>query len=473
MLYIIKLLFLCCLLIPVSVSAHKRALYNIIIDTDGGQDDFRAVTLFCASPDFNINAITSTDGVLYPDETAGYFQLLLRGFGHEGIPVGVGEKNNCKKNFREHALLGWERLFPEYTAPLLPKSLQIMYDALANESKTTIIVALGPLTNISDILKSHPELKPKIGLILWYNNDTELESGYNLESDIEAFQYLNASHIPLKIVGSISGFNYSSGFFEDLDSLNNVYVAAFKKFNDAYGFENIEIWDDMCALYLGNINFFKETYNRSGLPAISPIEPFYGDILAGSMLNTNKTGQGVVFSEIPVSDFWIMQDIRDEVDKIVQIHGVQEFKIVAMASEFHSHLGAYSIVGAKMGFRALEYFHAGLDEIQVISYAGDLPPVSCMNDGLQYGTGATIGYGNILVDTTNVRPSAKVIYNKRAIEISLKPEICHQIEADISQLVKKYGLESERYWAELRMISIRYWHDWDRRDMFDIKILNE
>jgi formylmethanofuran dehydrogenase subunit E len=51
--------------------------------------------------------------------------------------------------------------------------------------------------------------------------------------------------------------------------------------------------------------------------------------------------------------------------------------------QFHEHLGIYSILGAKMGFRAREYFNVGIDELKIKSFVGSRPPVSCLNDGLE------------------------------------------------------------------------------------------
>ncbi len=459
------------ILISCTGYGHKRALFNIVIDTDGGQDDFRAITLFCASNDFNINAISVTDGVLHPDETAAYISMLMKLFGHEGIPIGIGKDRGIEKQFRNHALPGWQQLFPELQKTECNDAIHVLRNAIVNEKRPTVIVALGPLGNIADILKEYPELKQKIGLIIWYN-DAEATQGYNYESDKEAFRFLDAQHMPLKIVKGPRSYYYSEDFFAGLKELSNVYASAFLQFNSAYTNNPVPLWDDLCALYLTNINFFSESYNQMGIPVLMPLEPFHGDVLAGAVLNVNKAGQGVVFNDIPSSGHWIMQDIRSEMEDIVRTHGVQEFKIVAMTSEFHSHLGAYSIAGAKMGLRVMEYFHAGLDEITITSFAGFRPPVSCLNDGLQFGTGATLGYGSIFVDTVNIRPAARITYNNRSIEICLKPEIQQQIETDIGELIRLYGLETELYWEALRKKSIGYWREWNRRDMFNITSLN-
>ena len=41
-----------------------------------------------------------------------------------------------------------------------------------------------------------------------------------------------------------------------------------------------------------------------------------------------------------------------------------------------------------------------LENVKIISFAGNTPPISCMNDGLQVSTGATIGHGLITIEAT-------------------------------------------------------------------------
>ena len=50
--------------------SHNKAKYHVIVDTDGGIDDFRAICLLLASPEIEVIAVTTTDGVLNPVKTA-------------------------------------------------------------------------------------------------------------------------------------------------------------------------------------------------------------------------------------------------------------------------------------------------------------------------------------------------------------------------------------------------------------------
>ena len=70
--------------------AHYKARYHVIVDTDGGIDDFRAICMMLASPEIEIIAISTVDGILSAEETANRIRSLLKEFRHEGIPVGIG-----------------------------------------------------------------------------------------------------------------------------------------------------------------------------------------------------------------------------------------------------------------------------------------------------------------------------------------------------------------------------------------------
>ena len=53
-----------------------------------------------------------------------------------------------------------------------------------------------------------------------------------------------------------------------------------------------------------------------------------------------------------------------------------------------------------MGVRAREILHAPMDGIRAVSKAGNKPPLSCMNDGLQAAAGASLGRGAIRITDT-------------------------------------------------------------------------
>ncbi len=454
-----------------SVYAHKRAKYNIVIDSDGGVDDLRALTYFMASRDFNINAITTVDGVLPPEVSAGYISLLCKEFHHEGILIGQGMNSKASKKHYKHALPIWINLFPDDFLTDFTNSAILLERAVRTENKRTIFVAMGPLTNIAELVKNYPDLSPKIETVLWYCDYDNQPIGFNFEQDKEAFNELMKNRIPIKMV-SAKGECYEDDFLGICSQMKSIYARTiFNAFsNTSFEKGGMYYWDDFLPLYLLYPGMFDELAVMEYVRTVNPKPESYFDVLVTGILNYDKPDKGVVFNEIPTSGFMLCNDVNNFADTILKAYGYSEFKIVSLTSEIHSHMGIYSILGAKAGLRIMEYLHAGLDEIELVSYAGFNPPLSCFNDGLQVGTGSTIGYGTITVDTSGVLSTSVLVrYNEREILFSIKTEIVTEIREDISQLVKQYGLNSEMYWIKLREISIKkYWLGISRFELLDV-----
>ena len=162
-------------------------------------------------------------------------------------------------------------------------------------------------------------------------------------------------------------------------------------------------------------------------------------------------------------------DVQSIAADTLKRFGPEEWKRVLLTNEIHGHLGIYSTLGAKMGLRAIELL--GPSEhgapLSVVSFAGLRPPVSCLNDGLQISTGATLGHGLIgVADTQDPKPEATFTRNGKSLTLSLKAAYRARIEVDIREGVARYGHAPE-YWAYVRALALRYWSEWDRSVIFE------
>ncbi len=73
--------------------------------------------------------------------------------------------------------------------------------------------------------------------------------------------------------------------------------------------------------------------------------------------------------------------------------------LVRRAAGFHGHLGPYLVFGLRMGLLARRRLGVeGHFDLSVTALTGAETPVSCMVDGLQFSTGATLGKGNISIE---------------------------------------------------------------------------
>ncbi|MGD9992893.1 MAG: FmdE family protein [Salinivirgaceae bacterium] len=164
------------------------------------------------------------------------------------------------------------------------------------------------------------------------------------------------------------------------------------------------------------------------------------------------------FKEFPVDTLNYISDIALQAQSTQQKFGISEWAACVITNELHRHVGVYAIIGVKMGIRALEYFGAGADEMQIISYAGTKPPISCINDGIQVSTGATLGHGLInIAETDNPDPTMVFKYLGQELCITLKPEYKKQIQRDLKQLNAVHGINSNIYWDLVREVALNCW----------------
>ena len=185
-----------------------------------------------------------------------------------------------------------------------------------------------------------------------------------------------------------------------------------------------------------------------------------------------KSGHFVALYGFPVNLELYVYYVRQIMDSAITRYGIDEWKACVMTDEFHGHLGVFSIVGAKMGIYAREYFGIGTDLLEINTYAGSTLPFSCMNDGLQVSTGATLGQGTIhLAQDTVPAPKAIFTYQGKSIILKLRPSFMKELKSIEDEGVRIYGLEDEGHWNLVRQISIKYWLEWDRKEIFDLVIL--
>lgn len=102
---------------------------------------------------------------------------------------------------------------------------------------------------------------------------------------------------------------------------------------------------------------------------------------------------------------------------------------------FHGHLGPYIVLGARMGeYAVLERDFPAYFGVFVEVECPDEPPVSCLIDGLQLSTGATLGKRNIEhTPADEVRVTITDDLHHKQLTFSFKPEtvaLLKQWEAD-------------------------------------------
>lgn len=482
-----KLIFFSILILLSSslVFAHSSKVKDhIIIDTDAAADDLRAICLLLASDEIEVIALTTCDGILDPENGLIKVRALLRSFGHEGIPTASGEifQSNPPpwREFNQHINWGDESLVE---ANGKKKASELIISSIEAEEKPVTVICLGPMTNLANAFLIEPEIKKGVKRIVWYNDNIHPNSGTNYEIDEKSAEYILSEDITVNVVSNSNeeGIVFNEKLLQSLEDIKTPYAQKIAKShhqNDV--FQKIKIghlglWDDLVALYLLYPELF-ETKIIEEQPSHSITRTLKKDMIGEKIieiLSCENEDRSIVFKQFPNDAHLFREDISQFINEIFEKHGKKEWRIVVLTNEFHDHLGIYSIVGAKMGLRAREYFNVGPDELLVVSYAGSQPPISCFNDGLQVSTGATLGHGTISVlkDLPQI-PKATFTFKNTTISLQLKEDYWDIVKKDIKQAIKQHGLLTDNYWSFIRERAISYWLEWSRKEIFDLKTID-
>jgi pyrimidine-specific ribonucleoside hydrolase len=455
--------------------------HTIIIDTDCAIDDMRAISLLLSRPEITIKAILLSDGTLPPYEGAGKINTLLKQFNIDNIPVACGDLlKGVNPPWREfNRQISWGNEQSSQVTEL--NAIDCLRDNLKNANEKVILVCLGPLTNIAQLITKDASLLSKIERIIWYNESAKPLQGFNYECDKESAAKVFISKIRIDVIANLNENNTvfdSSMYSVCMKSKTRLGNVLRNVFSQPLVFEKLEqnhfkLCDDLVALYITNPELFdiniitdelNVRYNTNyNVPGVR-------EAITDMIKGTYFSERNIVFNRFPIQHEMFNYDIRPIIDSAIARYGYDEWKANVMTDEFHGHLGVFSIVGAKMGIKARELFGVGADLLEVTSFAGTKPPYSCLNDGIQVSTGATLGMGTIhLASHSKTQPSAIFTYKDRSVRISLKKEYLEQVDADINEGIRKFGLMDDGYWKLIRHNALKYWVEWDRNKIFDIE----
>ncbi len=461
----------------------QKNIHHIVIDTDGAIDDFRAIAIMLSRPEFDIRSILLSDGTLTPGQTLPKISSLLFAMGKDSIPVGTGIIKGMNPPWRSfNQSIEWSQNTQHIVR--VTDAITLLKKQLETATEKIIVVCMGGLTHIALAIQNNPGYREKIERVIWYNESVAPLQGFNYDCDPKAAEYLLHSGVRVDV---ISNLNEKEALIDDdllnrfLDSstplalvINRVFSqsAVSKKMRE----KHFLICDDLIPVYINNPELFDMNVDTRNMRV--RFNPGYNalavkEVIIDMIKGTYVTEKNIIFNEFPKNSDAFAYDIRGIIDSVIALYGIQEWKANVMTDEFHGHLGVFSIVGAKMGIRAREILNIGPDELEVITFAGNRPPYSCLNDGIQVSTGATLGMGTIHLSGENIFvPSALFIHHNDSIRITLKPEYLKLVNDDIAEGILKFGLMDDGYWKLVRRNAIKYWLEWDRKVIFDVQVIS-
>lgn len=475
--------------------AHEERT-PLLVDTDMALDDVRAISLMVNSPHLAVKAVVTSDGASSPAVGCENVRWILGLLEKSPVPVGAGKGLDAQAPpWRDMSeMLGWSQIAVrtppgKYAAPGegCSDAVSVILDAAAREEGGIVYVALGPLTNLAAALRRDPSLGGRIKDLYYYGSlPGDPVPDWNTSRDPEAARAVFSSGLRIHLVRPAAEdlLVFDSSMLAELETIDTPAACLVRRVHGGEGVQgevasgHLKAWDETVALLLEDplLGRFEESPERPGLFRFAgwdrnAARSEYLELMAGVGMGGVAERVPVVLLKYPVEPSRFQEDLRPFVPRIIALHGVEEWKATVLTNELHRHLGIYSILGAKMGIRAREILNASLDELTVESHAGLKPPLSCLNDGLQVATGASLGRGTISVPQT-AAPVVEAVFVKqgRRLRLTLKDSVKKRIVSDIQGAIQRYGDVTPEYFREVRRLSFQYWVDMNRMDIFDVTV---
>lgn len=418
----------------------------VIVDTDMGLDDVRAIFALIGSEHVKIEAILTVDGSASAAKGADNVIGLLETARIGGIAVYRGPAGNPA------AAPAWRGTSERLAGHLFPPPRRLRHEKLDAEGFFSILdrldvrtrwLALGPMGNLARLEREKPGAIEKIDAVVIPARITgKLVDSWNLEFDLESARMVleKATKIilvdvsipddpdPFDILSSVEGDSPAARWIRatTLEGINPIHIF---------------IYDEVAVAALAAPEIFHTDdteytvdFEGAGLPRL--VET------AGGNVRLARVSGGPVLAGLLHRLWEEPRTPRGE-----HVHApARAIDPLAMIKSFHGHLGPYVVLGYRMGRIALRETgsagHFGLDA-KVFSILE--PPHSCLIDGVQLGSGCTLGKRNISVTFHDGPPYAifGTDTGKRVI-ISLLPETTVLVSA----LVEEKGVEEagEQIW---------------------------
>lgn len=185
----------------------------IVIDTDPGIDDAIGILLALASPEFDVRGITTVAGNIGIETTTRNAARLLAFAGRSDIPVLIGARRPLSRPGPEPLGLhgadgvGGVDLPEPVRLPAERNAVDWLGDLLHGEAPGAVeILALGPLTNLAELIVKRPEAAQRIGRIIAMGGairepgNVGPRAEFNIATDPEAADVVFRSGVPVVLV---------------------------------------------------------------------------------------------------------------------------------------------------------------------------------------------------------------------------------------------------------------------------------
>ncbi|WP_085992126.1 nucleoside hydrolase [Oceanobacillus senegalensis] len=284
---------------------------RVIIDTDPGVDDLAAIYLAIASPELQVEALTTVYGNIEVDTSTRNALSLLELAGRTDIPVYRGASKPLVRQayFAKHihgnnGFGGVEAPNPTISEEKTSAALEIVRRCNETPNEITII-ALGPVTNVALALSIDPSLAEKVKRIIVMGGAVRVSgnfspvASFNLASDPEAARMMYESGVPIVQVG--------------LDVCTKVRISK------------------------ENLDHIREAGNRPGAFLLEAAE--FRRKAYVKVQQSSATETGVFFNDVPAVAYALWPELFDEQPAFVSIETKGELTAGQTVAEFTGQWG--------------------------------------------------------------------------------------------------------------------------------------
>jgi len=389
-----------------SHASEGETARNLIIDTDMGLDDARAIFALIASRADEIKCFVTVEGSASLGKACDNLVGLLESMDIDDVPIYRGFRGiNSAPPWRAISNTMANTPFPPpHEIEVGQKTLDNLVKVISKSGPDVTYVALGPLTNLARLEEHRPGILHSTGCIMLpgkvkIKGKSIYLKSWNLDADEKAAETVFKSARELLIVdvscadklaaaellGKLSSSSPAAGWIKkNLKSLENM-----KK--------HIFIYDELlipAVLDKGGLKLSGKKYSLDNKKNGSYIlkEDSKGNITIAQLKSCKR-------AVAQLKEYW---------EKPVPKHDHSaELSIPArkLIKAFHGHLGPYVVLGFRASRIALSTLgHSGHFGISAEVFSTLKPPRSCFIDGVQLGSGCTLGKRNIEVHSTETPP---------------------------------------------------------------------
>jgi purine nucleosidase len=187
-------------------AAAQQTRVPVVLDTDIGTDidDAWALGYALKSPTFELLGVTVTDA-----DTPARAKLackLLQRLGRTDVPVAVGRRTAAIPPDRVDYQFAWAEDFQAYR-PVAAPAVEFLADVIRKHAGQVTLIAVGPLQNIGDLVRLHPDVVPLVKRVVLMSGSVGPNASsavpvaeWNVRLAIPEAQAVYAASWPLTIV---------------------------------------------------------------------------------------------------------------------------------------------------------------------------------------------------------------------------------------------------------------------------------